>query len=186
MSTPIHVAITRRVRPDKTAEFEQSLYAFVAASLAERGSCGVHVIHPPKNSAQPEYGILRTFASSADMKAFYESALYRQWVAGIEPLVDGEPEYRELHGLEAWFRDVGSGPPKRWKMFVLTWLAVWPVSMVIPMIVLPILHPGLSGVVRSGLVAGVIVATLTWVVMPMFVKLAHPWLHPHQPQPRKG
>ena len=46
----------------------------------------------------------------------------------IKPLVEGEPVFRELNGLEAWFR-APHNPLPRWKMAFLTWVAVWPVSM---------------------------------------------------------
>lgn len=169
----IHVAITRRVRADRVADFERALAAFAARSLAEPGARGVHFLRPPPDSDGREYGILRSFASEADRDAFYETALFKAWTAEIAPMVEGEPTYRELSGLEAWFR---GAPLPRWKMAVLTWVAVWPVSMVVPAAIVP-LAAGLPRPLVSGLVAAGIVVVLTWGAMPLLVKAAAPWLH---------
>ena len=56
----------------------------------------------------------------------------REWLKRIEPMVEGEASYRNLGGLEAWFRDPHGPMPPRWKMALLTWIAVWPVSLAGP------------------------------------------------------
>jgi uncharacterized protein len=68
--------------------------------------------------------------------------------------------------------------PPRWKMALLTWIAVWPVSMLVPAILMPLLGPNFPQVLTAGLIAAGIVVILTWVAMPLLVKVAHRWLHP--------
>jgi uncharacterized protein len=143
MDKPIHIAITRRVRKTHVAEFERALADFASRSLAQPGVLGVHCLHPPPGSGSTEYGIMRSFANPADRDAFYQTALYKEWLARIEPMVEGEATYRQLDGLEAWFRDSQSPMPPRWKMALLTWVAVWPVSMLVPAILAPMLGPNL-------------------------------------------
>ena len=181
MSETLHIAIVRRVRETHVEPFERALAEFASRSLAEPGARGVHCIYPPPGSSSLDYGILRSFASAADRDAFYKTALYKEWLARIEPMVEGEPAYKRLEGLEAWFRDARAPLPPRWKMALLTWIAVWPVSMLVPAILLPLLGPILPRVLASGVVAGGIVAVLTWGAMPLLVKLAHAWLHPEKP-----
>jgi antibiotic biosynthesis monooxygenase (ABM) superfamily enzyme len=183
MDDTIHIAILRRVRKEHAAAFERALADFVSRSLAEPGARGVHCIYPPPGSGSLEYGILRSFARAADRDAFYKTALYKEWLATIEPMVEGEPTYRRLEGLEAWFRAPHDRLPPRWKMALLTWIAVWPVSMLVAAIVLPLLGPTFPRILASGVVAGGIVAVLTWGAMPLLVKLARPWLHPESSTP---
>lgn len=178
MAETIHIAILRRVRKDHTEAFERALAEFASKSLAEPGSRGVHCIYPPPGSGSTDYGILRSFAAAADRDAFYKTALYKEWLARIEPMVEGEPKHRRLSGLEAWFRSPGGGAPPRWKMALLTWIAVWPVSMLVPALLLPIIPAALPRFLASGVIAGGIVTVLTWGAMPLLVKLAHAWLHP--------
>ncbi len=178
MGEPIHIAITRRVRKSHVAQFEHALAEFARRSLAEPGARGVHCLHPPPGSDSTEYGIMRSFASTADRDAFYQTPLYQEWLARIEPMVEGEATYRQLDGLEAWFRNPHGLMPPRWKMASLTWIAVWPVSMLVPTILMPLLGQNFPQIFTAGLIAAGIVVVLTWVAMPLLVKAAHPWLHP--------
>lgn len=180
MSNPVHMAITRRVRKDRVGEFERELISFASASLADPHSRGVHLLYPTPDAETPEYGILRSFESAEARDAFYRSDFYRHWAERIEHLVEGAPVARELNGLEAWFRGPGM-PPPRWKMAILTWIAVWPVSMLVPKIIVPLIGDRLPHVLRSGVVAAGIVAVLTWLAMPLLVKIAHRWIHPSSP-----
>jgi antibiotic biosynthesis monooxygenase (ABM) superfamily enzyme len=93
-------------------------------------------------------------------------------------MVEGEPTYRQLDGLEAWFRDSHGAMPPCWKMALLTWLAVWPVSMLVPALLLPILGPNFPQMLAAGIIAAGIVVILTWVAMPLLVSIARRWLYP--------
>ena len=101
---PIHVAITRRIKPGREQEFQTALKEFFARSLAESGVHGAAMLVPPPGSSSATYGIIRSFASAAERDAFYASALYAEWKKQVAPLSEGEPQTRELHGLEAFFR----------------------------------------------------------------------------------
>lgn len=179
MDDAVHVAITRRVRPEHVSAFEKALTEFARDSLHAPGTRGVQFLYPAPGSGSNEYGILRTFSSQEAREAFYTSPLYLNWQESVRPLVEGEAACRDLHGLEAWFRDPsGRPPPPKWKMALLTWLAVWPVSMIVPRLLVPLLSGFLPKLLLAGVVAAGITATLAWVAMPLLVKLAHRWLHP--------
>jgi uncharacterized protein len=182
MDEPIHVAIILRVRKSHVAEFERALADFAHRSLAEPGARGVQCLYPPPGSASMDYGILRSFASASERDAFYGSALFKDWLAEIDPMVEGKSSRRQLSGLEAWFRDGGEPLPPRWKMALLTWPAVWLVSMLVRAVVAPALGPVLPGVLESGVVTAGVVLILTWVAMPVVVSAARPWLRPKSEQ----
>ena len=63
-------------------------------------------------------------------------------------------------------------------MALLTWVAVWPVSMAVPAALNPLMGQSMPNVLFAGAVAGGIVLVLTWVAMPMLVTLAKRWLSP--------
>ena len=121
---------------------------------------------------------MRSFASAADRDAFYGTALFKDWLARIEPMVEGESTRRQLDGLEAWFRDPKGPMPPRWKMALLTFVAVWPVSMAVPAVLNPLIGQRVSDVIFAGAVAAGIVVILTWVAMPLLVRVARAWLNP--------
>ncbi len=172
---PVHVAITRRVRPGCEGEFQNGLREFFQSSFAQPGVHGAQMLTPPPGLDSREFGILRTFRDEKERDAFYASPMFQAWEARARELTEGEPEYRELHGLEAWFRSP-TAPPPRWKMAVATLIGVYPTSLFLNFAVVPFIHP-LSAAVRSLIIAACMVALLTWVIMPIVTKLLHPWLH---------
>jgi antibiotic biosynthesis monooxygenase (ABM) superfamily enzyme len=173
---PIHIAITRRVRPGCEAEFQQALREFFQASFARGGVWGASMLTPPPGSDGSEYGILRTFADEKERDAFYESPLFKAWEERARTLTEGEPVYRQLHGLEAWFRSPRN-PPPRWKMAVATFLGVFPVAMVLNLTLGPVIRSW-NFVVGNAVFNACVVASLTWVVMPLVTKALHGWLNP--------
>src|SRR5690242_2557425 len=165
MNEPIHVAITRKIKPGCEAEFQQALKEFFQSSFAHTGVQGASMLVPPPGSPSPEFGILRTFASARQRDDFYASPMFHAWEERIKPLTEGTPEYRELTGLEAWFRKP-QNPPPRWKMALLTWIAVWPVSMAVPAALKPLIGQSVPSFIFAGAVAAGIVLVLTWGAMP--------------------
>jgi len=181
---PIHIAITRRVRSGCEAEFQAALRDFFQTSFAHGGVLGASMLTPPPGSDSREYGILRTFASETERDAFYESPMFKAWEERARTLTEGEPVYRQLHGLEAWFRSPHN-PPPRWKMAVATLLGVYPVSLLIGVVLSPTLRK-LPLVLNLFVVSAIIVGLLTWVVMPFVTRLLHDWLNPQPPKKERN
>jgi antibiotic biosynthesis monooxygenase (ABM) superfamily enzyme len=174
---PIHVAITRRVKPGREADFEAALLRFFQQTMFAPGVLGAQVVRPASDSIPPfEYGVLRTFESEAARDAFYASEQFAAWDAEVEPLLCGDHyERRNLHGLEAFFR--GQGAPPRWKMGLLTWTGVFPSVLLWTTLFKPVL-PMLPHLLGTALVTVAVTITLTWAVMPLLTRLFHGWLRP--------
>lgn len=178
MNGPIHIAITRRVKPGCEGEFTEALHEFIRASFSYHGVLGAGMVVPAPGSGILEYGILRTFRSEQERDEFYGSSVFRAWEERVRPLVEGEARYRKLHGLEAWFHSPNQPNPPEWKMAFLTFVAVWPVSMAVPALLNPLIGRKVPYFIFAGAVAAGIVLVLTWVAMPVLVKLARHWLRP--------
>ncbi len=173
---PIHIAITRRVRPGCEAEFQKALAEFFQTSFSHSGVMGASMLTPPPGSDSREYGILRTFASEAERDAFYDSPMFKQWEERARTLTDGEPVYRSLHGLEAWFRSPHNPPPK-WKMAVATFLGVFPLAMLLNLTIGSVIREW-PFVLRNAAFNACVVVLLSWAVMPVVTRLLHGWLQP--------
>jgi antibiotic biosynthesis monooxygenase (ABM) superfamily enzyme len=173
---PIHVAITRRALPGREAEFQQALREFLGTSFGHTSVHGAGMLTPPPGSDSREYGILRTFASEADRDAFYQTPLFKEWDERARTMTEGEAEYRQLHGLEAFFRSPHN-PPPRWKMAVATAVGVYPTSLFLGETLGRLTHSW-PLLLRSAVFAAVMVAMLTWIVMPLVSHLLNRWLHP--------
>ena len=173
MSTPVHIAITRRIKPGREAEYQAALRDFLKDSFDHAGVHGATMLVPAPGSSSSEFGILRSFANEQERNAFYESPLFKAWEGRIKPLTEGEPFQRELNGLEAWFRS--PEPPPRWKMAIATYLGVLPVVMLLSVTLGPVIQ-GWPFVLGNVVFNAFVVALLTWVVMPLITRVLHGWL----------
>jgi len=175
MNEPIHIAITRRVKPGCEADFQKALQEFFKTSFAHIGVHGASMLVPPPGSPSPEFGILRSFANAQERDAFYASAMFKTWEDQIKPLTEGDPVHRELTGLEAWFRSP-QNPPPRWKMAVATYLGVGPGIMGVSLAIGPVVRSW-NFLLNNLVFNACVVALLTWVVMPLITRILHRWLH---------
>jgi hypothetical protein len=170
----IHVAITRQVRPGCEARFQEALREFFQTSFSHEGVLGASMLVPPPGANSREFGILRTFRNEQERDAFYSSPLFKAWDERARTLTEGEPVYRQLHGLEAWFRSPHN-PPPRWKMALVTLIGVYPVSLLIGLILSPQLRK-LPLWQNLLIVSAIIVTCLTWLVMPLLTRFFKSWL----------
>src|SRR6266567_5804757 len=172
----VHVAIMRVVRPGHEREFEALIQTFFEEAARQPGICGAYLIRPIVGSHSREYGILRSFHSQEDRDRFYASDFYRRWNEAVAPLVERDPQRRELHGLEAFFHG-NAPPPPRWKMALLTWIGVNPAVYIFSKAV-PAVFGDLPMLARLLIVNASVVASLTWFFMPVLTKLFRGWLRP--------
>lgn len=177
MKKPIHMAILRKVRPGCETAFESAVHAFFKASIPGSGTTAAQLITPLPGTSDTTYGILRSFASEADRDRFYASGAFSAWEASIKDLVEPEGYRREeFHGLEAFFGALhGPGQPPKWKMAVVTWLGVWPTVFIVGLLVSPHMPP-MPKWAAVGIDTGLVVAALSWAVMPLLTKVFRPWL----------
>jgi len=177
---PVTVAVTRVVKPGCEEAFERALHDFVQGSLHLPGQLGVHILRPAPGSGSREYGVLRRFADAEARDAFYRLPLFEEWKQTVVGLVEGEPRYEHLSGLETWFTLPGQRaivPPPRWKMAVVTLVAVYPLSMLLG-ITLGKWTSGWLMLLSSLIFNASIVTGLTWFLMPLLTRLLKPWLYP--------
>jgi antibiotic biosynthesis monooxygenase (ABM) superfamily enzyme len=172
----VHVAIMRIVHAGHERDFEALIQKFFEEAAQQPGVCGAYLIRPIVGSHSREYGILRSFHGNEDRERFYASDLYRRWNEAIAPHVEGGPERRELHGLEAFFRGA-SPPPPQWKMALLTWIGVNPAVYIFSNAV-PAVFGDMPMLANLLAVNAFVVASLTWLFMPVLTKVFSRWLEP--------
>lgn len=175
MPDSANILILRRIKPGAETEFDQAVRLWIPAALQHPGHLGVFLLQPGPESS--EHGALLRFRSMADWERFRDWPPYARFLADIRPLLLEDPRVEVLHGLEALFRPGADRPPPRWKMAVATWMGVngmvWAVSRGFSA-----LNPGWPGWVGFLVGNALVVAGLTWVVMPALVRVLGPWLSP--------
>ncbi len=168
--SPVHFAVTLRVRKGREAEFADALARFARRSLDYPGTTGVHLIQPVPGTGSHEFGILRSFASERHSQEFYASEMYQQYKSETAHLVEGEPIIRRLTGLEAFFRNGGHRLPPRWKMAIVTYLGVVPAALFWSTTLKPLLSD-FHWFVGALLINAAVVVTLAWAMMPVLTRL---------------
>jgi len=172
---PLTVVVTWRVRQGSEGEFEAWRREISTAALGFPGHMGINVIMP--SSGEREYVVIFRFDTYEHLRAWQESDMRRELLKKAEPFRESDPSYRLESGLEYWFAPPGApASPPRWKMAIVTVLGVWPVSMLVPWLLSPLIAD-FPVFLQALLIAVGIVIILTWAVMPVLVKLLSPWLH---------
>ena len=172
----------RRARPGHEAEYEGMLREMLAKMREHKGFLGGDLI-PPEAPGE-EYQLVVRFASEAELQAWDMSDARGALLERMKAVAEGEPEFRKLSGLEAWFEPAvvpATMHPPRVRMALVTWLGIFPTVSFFLWFVLPWIQP-LPFLPRTAVLTALIVVTMTWVVMPRLTRVLRGFLNP----PRKG
>lgn len=179
-SIPADGPVSRIARRKAKAGCDGCYEAIVRGMFAETarfpGFLGADLI-PPSAPGELHQVVMR-FASQADLDRWDASEARQAWHARLQTVADGDPDYRLLSGLEAWFSLPATAvnhPPVRWKMAALTWLGIFPTVSLLLHVVAPLLS-ALPFLVRTAVITALAVLMMTWLVMPHLVRLFKPWL----------
>lgn len=174
---PVTVIFKRRARPGREAEFEAWVAGVTRAAMRFPGHRGADIIRPA-GRARPEYAIIFRFETYADAQRWEESEVRAEWVERVRALTEGEAEIQRVSGLEFWFTPpAGAAPPPRWKMAVVSFLALWPLNVLVNAIFAPLIG-GWPIPARALVVVGLLVPLMTYIVMPWLTRLLAGWLYP--------
>ncbi len=172
----ITAVVRRRIKAGAEAKFEALMQEFIAFALNQPGHLSINVIRPSHGSR--DYTVMDHFASEADRQQFTSSIEYLNWMRRLRDVTETDPEIQEMGGLAFWFTPPDKPlrhPPSKIKMSAVTLLGVYPLSMLFPALVNP-LTPGWPLWLHALIIAALIVASLTWAVMPALTKLFEKWL----------
>jgi antibiotic biosynthesis monooxygenase (ABM) superfamily enzyme len=172
-SGQVTVVVTWHVRQGHEQEFDAWFRDVSAAALKFPGHLGLNVVHPGDQGT--EYVIVFRFDTDEHLKAWMESDVRREFLEKAEQFREEQPTYHVERGLEYWFETGDTKAPPRWKMAILTVLGVWPVSILVSSALAPLIG-SLLPILQALVVSIGIVCLLTWVVMPLLVKLFSPLL----------
>jgi uncharacterized protein len=175
---PVTAVASRRVKAGREEEFEEWVAGVTAAGARFPGYLGSNIFRP--SGPDDEYQIVFKFDHASNLERWQGSEERRRWNERARELIHEEPRVRVLTGLETWFTlpsKEGDPPPPRYKMVVVTWLAVFPLATVVFMLLDPLLG-GFSAVLRTLVFTMVMVSLMTYVVMPRMTRLFSFWLYP--------
>ncbi len=179
---PVTAVASRRVRPGREREFEEWVPGILAAASEFPGYLGSEVLRPNHDDDEDEYRIVFRFDHASNLHAWESSEERRHWIQRARPLLHEDEKVRVLTGLETWFTlpsKAGAPSPPRYKMVLVTWIAVFPLATLI----FSLLGQWLSllpMVLRTMVFTAVMVTLMTYVIMPRMTRLFSFWLYPDE------
>lgn len=179
IEAPQTVVISRRVKPGNEDAFEKLSTEMTLAAMEFPGHLGAHMFRPASVD-DPEYRIIFKFATEAELEDWVSSDVRKMYIEQIEPLLLEPSQIEKLNTLVTWFSLPGRTPvkpPPRYKMAIVSWVALFPIVTAIfwlfePWLVLIPLIP------RVAMVTAVVMVLMTWVAMPRLTRLFAGWLYP--------
>lgn len=175
--SPVTIIVKRRPKADKQKEFEQVMAGTTRDAMKFPGHLGVNIIKP--TSPGDYYRLVFKFDSMRNYINWEGSENRAQWMEKYAEVTQGEVEQEILSGLETWFTLPGGEalvPPPKYKMAVVIWLSIFPLSLLIHYFLLPFLTT-LPVLAQIAIISVVMVGLMTYAIMPMMSKLFHRWLH---------
>jgi len=174
------VVITHRIRDGKSADYEKWLDEIAPLCKVSPGHLDWHIVRPiPGLTAT--YTVIIRFDTAAHLRLWMESPARANLIAKVRPLFVTGDDFFISSGLDFWFTPGGAKAkvPVRWKQYLATWSAIYPLVLGVPMLAVPALRffgiPD-NHLLTTLVVTGTVVFLMVYVVMPRYTKLLQRWL----------
>lgn len=174
------VVITHRVRNDKHADYEIWLDEIAPICKASPGHLDWHIVRPIPGLSET-YTVIIRFDTETHLSEWMESPTRTRLIEKVRPLLVTGDDFFVSSGLDFWFTPAGAKVkvPVRWKQYLVTWSAIYPLVLGVSLVVTPVLHylgvPS-NHFITTFAVTGVVVCLMVYVVMPRYTKLIQRWL----------
>jgi antibiotic biosynthesis monooxygenase (ABM) superfamily enzyme len=158
--------------------YEAWLEEIVPAAKRYAGHQGIDILRPGAGSTR--YTLVLRFDRVDHLRAWLESAERAALIARIEPWLAADEKLQAASGLEFLFAAPTAPAPPRYKQFLLTLSAIYPLTTVVPAALMPLLKatPWLGvGWSSNLIVSSIIVYLMVYVVMPRYTRLVARWLN---------
>lgn len=171
------LVITHDVKAGEEARYEKWLADILHEVGGKPGYLGREIFRPAPGTNT--YTSVVRFVSAKQLNDWVASDARRDFVARASGLLEEGDRHEIRTGVDFWFTPKGSPAPARWKQFLLTTSAVYPLSLIIPRLLAPLFEaaPALGHrLVAALLMAAILTGLLTFVVMPPYTRLMRRWL----------
>jgi len=174
------VVITHRVRDGQQAGYDDWLDEIGPVCRSFSGLLDWQLIRPIAGITST-YTVILRFDTSKHLRKWMDSPERKHLIEKVRPLLAHDDDFFIRSGLDFWFTPEGAKAkvPVRWKQFLITWSAIYPLVLVIPLLVLPVLRRlGVPQItyIDTLFISISIVFLMVYLVMPRYTKLVQRWL----------
>ena len=174
------VVITHRLRENKSAEYESWIQEIAPLCKASPGYLDWHIVRPIPGLSET-FTIIIRFDTIDHLRGWMESPTRARLIDKVQHLFATGDDFFISSGLDFWFMPSGAKAkvPIRWKQYLVTWSAIFPLALIVPLLVAPVLQlldfPS-NRFTSTLAVTGVVVFLMVYVVMPRYTRLLQRWL----------
>jgi antibiotic biosynthesis monooxygenase (ABM) superfamily enzyme len=173
----VTIVVSRTVFPGHEEEYGDWVRRLVRAGADAPGNTGVITLIPQKGKGGLHHVVMQ-FKDQASVDAWEASAMRAKLAAEADRF--SRSNRQTATGLETWF-SIPECPqletPPHWKQAIVTFVGVYAVSALV-IWVLGRFHLGWNFFLENILVSALVVAALTWAVMPLLTRLVfRKWLY---------
>ena len=177
MNDKIHRRIVRRRAKAGCEEaYEAMIHGMFEQARQFPGFLAAELI--PPESPGGEYQIIQRFATEGDLARWDASEDRMTWLERLSTVADGDPDYRLLTGLDAWFAPTAipaSAHPPKWKMTIVSWMGIFPTVAILLSFLSPFLA-GLPFLLRTAIFTATVAVAMSYLVMPRLSRWMAWWL----------
>lgn len=178
---PVTAVASRRVRLGREREFEDWLSGILTEARKAPGYRGSEVLRPSNRNDDDHYRIVFRFDRVSNLQAWENSEERFRRLREVRPLLHEDGRIDVLTGLETWFTlpsKPGQAAPPRYKIALVTWLALFPLITLFFVAFDPLLSQ-LPTLLRMLVLTAVMVTVMTYMIMPRLTRLFSFWLYPN-------
>lgn len=176
----VTVVISHHVKDDSKNNYEAWLNEIIPVSKSYPGHLGVGIVHPVPG-ATVTYTVIIRFDTRKNLLTWMESDDRKKLIEKVKPYLVEDDKFFVRSGLDFWFtpEEAKAKLPTKWKQFLVTWSAIFPLVFTISALVdwlltstsITLNHP-----LKVLLLTCLVVLMMVYVVMPRYTKLVHKWL----------
>lgn len=174
------VVISHHILEGKQDQYEEWLNEIGPLCRSFLGYIDWQIIRPIP-SLTFNYTVIIRFDTIDHLRKWMESDERKKLIEKAKPIFAKDDNYVIQSGLDFLFQPAqNQKAPVRWKQYLVTWSAIYPLSILVPLLLLPLLKmiaiPE-NKFVNSFFISGVIVFIMVYWLMPNYTRLIKKWLY---------
>ena len=173
------VVISHHILEGKQDQYEDWLEEIAPLCRNSPGFVDLQIVRPIPNLTFV-YTVIIRFNSILNLKNWIHSPTRNSLIEQVKPLLAKGDSYQINSGLDFLFSTATQKTPAKWKQFLSTWSVIYPLVVIIPLGVIPLLNfagIGKFQLINSLFVTGIIVFLMVYIIMPSYTKLIRKWLY---------
>jgi len=174
------VVISHRIKDGFKPQYEAWLLEISSICKNAAGFVDWQIVRPIKNLSGT-YTVVIRFDNQVNLEKWMFSETRKNLIEKIKFCFEKDDDFYIRSGLDFWFVPEGAKAkvPVAWKQYLITWSAIFPLSLLVQISLIPFMHhlgQPENRILDTLELSGVVVFLMVFLVMPRYTKLVRKWL----------